>query len=476
MPSSTTTTTNQQETQPASTHSPLEIAWLFVEQYYNTLHKSPEKLHCFYLKTSTICHGLEGEFAETQSGQKDINDRLMQHEFKDCKVMISNVDAQGSRDGGILIQLLGEMSNNGEPSKKFTQTFFLARNNNAFFVLNDIFRYLKEDDLEEEQDRQQEEGVKPVSQVSEPVKDEPEQQQRDEPKEETKEKVVEVKKSVAAIPTSVSAPASTTPVENVIDSTPVIPATPMVATPKVKSEPAVTGIFQDEKKPAVDKKFTADKKPSTDKKSLDEKPIPVTPAVPTSWASIVSESKAPASGAPVKQQKASAVSATPSVSDASTDASFSTITPSVKQHQQSQQPQQPQHQHQPKKSGQDFNNVYIKDVHESIEVKKLQSALSKFGQVTHCDINREKKCGFIDFYDTPSRDAALAAKTLTINGHVVLIEERKRTKRPVQNRYNNGPNMGNSNNPNINVNLPNSAKKANVPVGGSFNIKKNVKA
>lgn len=37
------------------------------------------------------------------------------------------------------------MSNNGEPWRKFAQTFFLAEQPNGYFVLNDIFRFLKEE-------------------------------------------------------------------------------------------------------------------------------------------------------------------------------------------------------------------------------------------------------------------------------------------------------------------------------------------
>ena len=43
------------------------------------------------------------------------------------------------------------MSNKGEPWRKFVQTFFLAEQPNGYFVLNDIFRFLKEETLEEDQ-------------------------------------------------------------------------------------------------------------------------------------------------------------------------------------------------------------------------------------------------------------------------------------------------------------------------------------
>ena len=44
------------------------------------------------------------------------------------------------------------MSNDGNPNRKFSQTFFLAEQPNGYFVLNDIFRYLKDDDDIEEGD------------------------------------------------------------------------------------------------------------------------------------------------------------------------------------------------------------------------------------------------------------------------------------------------------------------------------------
>ncbi len=59
--------------------------------------------------------------------------------------MVSQVDSQLSLDGGIVILVLGEMSNKGDASHKFAQTIVLAEQPNGYYVLNDIFRYLKED-------------------------------------------------------------------------------------------------------------------------------------------------------------------------------------------------------------------------------------------------------------------------------------------------------------------------------------------
>ena len=66
-------------------------------------------------------------------------------DFHDCKVFVTNVDSQASCSGGVIVQVLGELSNKGAEASKFCQTFFLAEQPEGYYVLNDIFRYLKED-------------------------------------------------------------------------------------------------------------------------------------------------------------------------------------------------------------------------------------------------------------------------------------------------------------------------------------------
>jgi Nuclear transport factor 2 (NTF2) domain len=70
--------------------------------------------------------------------------------FQDCKVFIHSVDAQSSANGGITILVIGEMSNQDGPWRKFVQSFFLAEQPNGYFVHNDIFRFLREDTYDNE--------------------------------------------------------------------------------------------------------------------------------------------------------------------------------------------------------------------------------------------------------------------------------------------------------------------------------------
>ncbi|GAA5867657.1 hypothetical protein JCM1840_006645 [Sporobolomyces johnsonii] len=121
------------------------IGWAFLSQYYSYLNKDPARLHCFYTKRSTLIHSTEGEDAIPCYGQQEIHAKIMSLAFEDCKVYISNVDSQSSAEGGIIVQVIGEMSNASGPWRKFAQTFFLAEQPNGYFVLNDICRYIKEE-------------------------------------------------------------------------------------------------------------------------------------------------------------------------------------------------------------------------------------------------------------------------------------------------------------------------------------------
>jgi hypothetical protein len=54
------------------------------------------------------------------------------------------------------------MSNRGGLWKKFVQTFFLAEQPNGYFVLNDTFRFLKEENVEGDDSDEGEEEIPPL--------------------------------------------------------------------------------------------------------------------------------------------------------------------------------------------------------------------------------------------------------------------------------------------------------------------------
>lgn len=52
------------------------------------------------------------------------------------------MDAQATLGNGVVVQVTGELSNDGAPMRRFTQTFVLAAQSpKKYYVHNDIFRY-----------------------------------------------------------------------------------------------------------------------------------------------------------------------------------------------------------------------------------------------------------------------------------------------------------------------------------------------
>lgn len=75
-------------------------------------------------------------------GQRQIHQRIQQLNFQDCHAKISQVDSQATLGNGVVVQVTGELSNNGQPMRRFTQTFVLAAQSpKKYYVHNDIFRY-----------------------------------------------------------------------------------------------------------------------------------------------------------------------------------------------------------------------------------------------------------------------------------------------------------------------------------------------
>ncbi|CAG8447603.1 10771_t:CDS:2 [Acaulospora colombiana] len=64
--------------------------------------------------------------------------------LKDASVDISNIDSLDSSDNKVIVQVIGQFTNNGQTSK-FVQTINLATQRNGYYVQSDIFRYLKDE-------------------------------------------------------------------------------------------------------------------------------------------------------------------------------------------------------------------------------------------------------------------------------------------------------------------------------------------
>ncbi|XP_053693153.1 ras GTPase-activating protein-binding protein 2 isoform X2 [Sabethes cyaneus] len=136
--------------------SPQSVGREFVRQYYTLLNKAPDHLHRFYNNSSSFVHGgldSKNQEATLVIGQVQIHNKIQQMNFRDCHAKISQVDSQATLGNGVVVQVTGELSNDGQPMRRFTQTFVLAAQSpKKYYVHNDIFRYqdvYSDDELDE---------------------------------------------------------------------------------------------------------------------------------------------------------------------------------------------------------------------------------------------------------------------------------------------------------------------------------------
>uniref|UniRef100_A0A2K5E5T7 Ras GTPase-activating protein-binding protein 2 n=1 Tax=Aotus nancymaae TaxID=37293 RepID=A0A2K5E5T7_AOTNA len=119
--------------------SPLLVGREFVRQYYTLLNKAPEYLHRFYGRNSSYVHGgvdASGKPQEAVYGQNDIHHKVLSLNFSECHTKIRHVDAHATLSDGVVVQVMGLLSNSGTTRK---ESFGSVPN--KFYVHNDIVRY-----------------------------------------------------------------------------------------------------------------------------------------------------------------------------------------------------------------------------------------------------------------------------------------------------------------------------------------------
>lgn len=387
-------------------------------------------------------------------------------------MLICNLDCQGSFGGGIIVQVLGELSNEGGPAQKFVQTFFLAEQPQGYYVLNDLFRYLKEDPEDEED----EDEIAVVEQENGHDSAHPVIASQDMHDQEAL--IVEGKQPAAGhviIEVDTAATDLTAATEETVTRTQVQESQPITIPAQTTGESKKAGEKKTEKK--VEKK-TADKKTEKKKENKTEEsrqekselvatdstvsapeevagtePVAASPA-PTpapapaapqpakvkSWATLAANN--PTQWGPqVATAKAGVVTApipAPTAAAASKPQHPTTTTASTTHHQSSQNPRP----HRPNGYREEYHSIYIKNVTERMSLDQLRQAFSKFGVVTHLELTQKKNCAFLDFSTTESMNAALKQNLVPVGNEMVLAEERRRNSNNNFNNYNSNANGG----------------------------------
>lgn len=125
-----------------------DIAWEFVHAYYTMLSVEPERLYQFYQMPSALLHCQENCESTVFTGIDEIRARILAMDFSGALVSIPNIDCQSTMNGGILIFVIGTMHfPKTGITRKFAQNFILAEQPNGYYVLNDILRLMKTNEI-----------------------------------------------------------------------------------------------------------------------------------------------------------------------------------------------------------------------------------------------------------------------------------------------------------------------------------------
>ncbi|KAG5750195.1 hypothetical protein H9Q72_006129 [Fusarium xylarioides] len=437
-----------------------EVGWYFVEQFYTTLSKSPEKLHLFYGKRSQFVYGREAELAKVSVGRQDIQERIKNLDFHDCKVRISNVDSQASFDN-IVIQVIGETCNNNKAPKKFVQTFVLAQQPSGYFVLNDILRYIDDESDDESAAAFEEPAEEPAAPATEePAAAAAVELEAPQSVEETKEeapaldpevvdqKLEEVSTSKDIVSLNGNTPEGsgakdpeTKPEESAetADEAAKELAEEDVKEPEKPKDPSPTPVSKPvAPPPAAPEKPAAPPKPMTwASRAAAALPKPVVP-LPKTTTPPVNQSRAPAPAAAANSQPAAAPAATsaaPATESAGKDAAgWQTAGSDSKRQNRPQSVSGPP-------ADKEISTVYVKFVTDKVQDADLRNTLTAFGELKSLDIIRQKNCAFVEFKTPEASKAAVAANPHTINGETIMVESR-RNKPGANNAGGRGPVSG----------------------------------
>ncbi|KAF2863389.1 hypothetical protein K470DRAFT_255095 [Piedraia hortae CBS 480.64] len=437
-----------------------EVGWYFVEQFYTTLSRSPDRLYLFYSKQSQFVSGEEAEKVQVCVGQRAINDRIKELDLHDCKVRVTNVDCQGS-GSNIVIQVIGEMSNRSLPHKKFTQTFVLAEQVNGYFVLNDIFRFLVDEEDEEpveagaaSEPAVTQEAVRevpeeqPTTQAGGEQQDAPPAMQGAEHKTLTssddpsaiERDALEVDKRLEEKMTKVEEPAAVQ-ANGTVEAESTAEDEDTQAAPQESTEVSTSKVDLEPEKPQ-------DPSPSPVATPAQTEPQPAPAAPPKTWAMAAasnnrSAAQATSTHGPVSQQQPAkpaskvAMATTPAATQtpASTGPA-STIAPSrddagsnvaqeewvpVNNHTRQQSRQTNSQPHEASSQ----NRGYIKNVHEGIAFDELRNRLAQYGELQNFDISRTKNSAFVDWKSPEGYQKAREANPHQFGDTSLYVEERR---------------------------------------------------
>ena len=338
------------------------------------------------------------------------------------------------------------MSNKNQPHHKFCQTFVLAEQPNGYFVLNDIFRYLSDDEDEVVEDGPAQPEA-PLSEPQTPIDPSAPVPGADEVVDnpattaEVDEKLEEVRdEEPVAEPASVNgqeeSPAEE-PVAAEQEPDAVEEVTPEVAAEAPPEAPASEQLAQPAEESSPPKAATPAPEAPAAKKTWASmlgggaKAQPAVPALPT-------QPTGPTVAKPTRptQQVQSQAPAAGDIAAPSEAATTSTTTQSNGW----QMAGDGKKKGGPQAKEPENTLAYIKNVNDKVDARLLREALERHGELKYFDVSRprvsippatgnaysrQQNCAFVEFATSEGYKAAVAANPHQVGSEQITVEERK---------------------------------------------------
>ncbi|KAG5252305.1 G3BP protein [Salix suchowensis] len=125
---------------PPVTVKAVQVGSYFVGQYYQVLQQHPDLVHHFYTDGSTIIF-IDAHCTDSANTMPQIHALVMSLKFS--AIEIKTINSLESWNGGVMVMVTGSVKTKDFVNRrKFVQTFFLAPQEKGYFVLNDIFHFV----------------------------------------------------------------------------------------------------------------------------------------------------------------------------------------------------------------------------------------------------------------------------------------------------------------------------------------------
>ncbi|KAI3929850.1 hypothetical protein MKW98_004004 [Papaver atlanticum] len=357
-----------------------------------------QKLLRFYQDASVLSRPGPDGVMSTVSTMNAINQKILSLNSTDYKAEIKTADAQYSHMDGVIVLVTGCLTGKDKVGRKFTQSFFLAPQEKGYYVRNDVFRYLDEDQVlkpETVLDNGTSESITaaPVAQELEPS-DVP-----DIPVPDTTAPIAEELSNGAEVHEHLNNEVEVVVQEEVVEEPPQVQ--PVQIEVRQLAEPAEPVLQED----APKKSYAAALKVA--KGNAGPAPVNVpTTIVKAKSATVGQKAPAPAPAAAAATPPAPGASA-PNSNNASAN---SNVAEEVEGH-----------------------SIYIKNLSMTATEEQVEKEFKSFGPIKPGGVqvrsNKGFCFGFVEFEQLSSMQNAVKAGSVIIAGRQVYIEEKRTTTR-----------------------------------------------